>query len=282
MFKYSFCNLVWFKEEKAKSVNRLARCGYDAIELYGEPSAYNYSQFRTVLKDNGMEVSNICALYSDQRDLAHPDEGIRSNAREYVKSVVDMAAEIGAKTFGITPTSCMKTKPLANPEDELKWAVGGIREAAELAQSHGVRLVLETWNRYEHYWLNRLDQCLELARQVGHDNVGVMGDTFHMNIEEASMPDAIKLAGGRLWNIHLADSNRAAVGEGHIDFEPVIQALIDIGYKDYISYEILPGSADPFGVLEKGVDEKWYDRYAEQCIANTKRIEQKLRSTKER
>lgn len=276
MFKYSFCNLVWFKEDLSKSVSRLARYGYNAIELYGEPSSYKYSDVRGILKDNGLEVSNICAIYSDARDLAHPDAKVRNNAKEYVKSVIDMAAEIGAKTIGIAPTSCMKTKPLGNPQDELKWAVEGIREMADIAQAHEVRFVLEAWNRYEHYWLNRLDQCLELMNQVNHKSVGVMGDTFHMNIEEISMPDAIKNAGRHLWNFHLADSNRAAPGTGHVDFVPVIQALKDIDYKDYVSYEILPAAADPFGVLEKGVDEKWFDQYAEQCITHIKQIEKWL------
>jgi sugar phosphate isomerase/epimerase len=276
MFKYSFCNLIWFKEDVSKSVNRLARYGYDAIELYGEPSAYNFMDLRNVLKENGLEVSNICSLFSAERDLAHPDAKIRENAKEYVKSVIDMAAELGAKTMNITPTACMKTKPLANSEDELKWAVDGVYQLAELAESHGVRFVLEAWNRYEHYWLNRLDQCLEFMKQVNHKNVGVMGDTFHMNLEETSLGDAIRNSGSHLWNIHLADSNRAAVGDGHLDFVPVVQALKDINYQGYVSYEILPAAADPFGVLEKGVDEKWMDEYAEKCINNIKNIERLL------
>ncbi|MFY4776318.1 TIM barrel protein [Metabacillus sp. RGM 3146] len=276
MFKYSFCNLVWYKEELSKSVNRLARYGYDAIDLYGEPSAYNYNDVRRILKDNDLAVSSICAIYTNERDLAHPDGKVRQNAQEYVKNVIEMAAEVGAKTIGITPTACMKTQPLTNREDEIKWAVEGIQEAAELAESYKISLVLETWNRYEHYWLNKIDDCLELMKQVNRKNVGVMGDTFHMNLEEISISDSLNKAGSHLLNIHLADSNRAAPGAGHLDFVPVIQALKDIDYQGYISYELLPAAADPFGVLEKGVGEEWFDKYAEQSIKYIKSIENSL------
>jgi sugar phosphate isomerase/epimerase len=277
MFKYSFCNLVWFKEELSKSLNRLSRYGYDAIDLYGEPSVYNYSDVRKGLKDNGLVVSSICAIYSAERDLAHPDAAVRKVGLDYVKSVVDMAAEVGALTMGVAPTSCMKTAPLANHDDEIKWAVENIQIAADYAKQHNVKIIFEPWNRYEHYWLNRVDQALELMKQVGRDNVGVMGDTFHMNIEETSVDGAIRNAGEHFWNIHLADSNRAAPGVGHFDFVPVMQALKDIDYKGYVSYEILPGSADPFGVLEKGVGEEWMDQYAKQSIENIKAIEKNLK-----
>ncbi|KIL34683.1 hypothetical protein SD71_18130 [Cohnella kolymensis] len=277
MFKYSFCNLVWFKEELTKSLDRLARYGYDAIDLYGEPSVYNYSDVRKGLKDNGLVVSSICAIYSAERDLAHPDAAVRKVGLDYVKSVVDMAAEVGALTMGVAPTSCMKTAPLANREDEIKWAVENIQIAADYAKQHNVKFIFEPWNRYEHYWLNRVDQALELVKQVGRDNVGVMGDVFHMNIEEISVDDAIRNAGDLFWNVHLADSNRAAPGVGHFDFTPVMQALKDINYQGYVSYEILPASADPFGVLEKGVGEEWMDEYAKQSIEHIKAIEKNLK-----
>ena len=144
MFKYSFCNLVWFKEEFSKSTERLARFGYDAIEMAGEPSLYNYADVRKNLADNGLEVSSIVALYSGDRDLAHPDAKVRKNASEYIKSVIEMASEVGAPTMGIAPTPCMKTVPLASKEDETKWAVEGIQQAAELAEKQGINLVLES------------------------------------------------------------------------------------------------------------------------------------------
>lgn len=278
MFKYSFCNLVWYKEELSKSMDRLARFEYDAIDLYGEPSVYNYSSVRQNLKDNGLAVSSICSLYSAERDLAHPDINVRKAGLNYVKSIVDMAAEVGALTMGVAPTSCMKTAPLTNLEDELKWAVEGIQEAADYAKENGdgVKIIFEPWNRYEHYWLNRIDQALELVKQVGRDNCGVMGDVFHMNIEEISVDGAIRNAGEQFWNIHLADSNRAAPGTGHFDFAPVMRALKDINYQGYVSYEILPASADPFGILEKGVGDEWMDQYARQSIEHIKAIEKSL------
>ena len=88
----------------------------------------------------------------------------------------------------------------------------GLRAAGEYAAERGVSVALECWTRFETYFLNRLEQAVELWEAVGLTNGGAMGDTFHMNIEEASLGDAIRGAGRHLAHMHLADSNRLAAG----------------------------------------------------------------------
>ena len=88
-------------------------------------------------------LSSICSIYTPERDLAHPDPTMRTNAVHYVKDVVDFAATMGAPTVIVHPTACMKTQPLAAPEDERRWAVEGIRAAGEYAAPLGVNLSLE-------------------------------------------------------------------------------------------------------------------------------------------
>jgi len=113
-------------------------------------------------------------------------------------------------------------------------------------------------------------------KAVDLPNVGVMGDTFHMNIDEASIPDALRLAGKHLIHVHLADSNRAAPGKGHIDFVPILKALKDIDYAGFLTFELLPAAADPFGTMEKEGGREFFDEYTEHAIAYMKAFENKL------
>ncbi len=276
MFKYSFDALVYADEPVSKSVERLEKFGYDAIELVGEPTNYDTNEVNRVCKSAGIVVSSICSIYNSERDLSHPDAGMRSKGVEYVKSVLNMASEVGTEMIIVCPTACMKTEPLADSKDENKWAVENIQKCAEMAKNLGIRICLEAWNRYETYWLNRLDQALDLARQVGMPNCGVMGDTFHMNIEEADIAESFRKCGEKLIHVHLADSNRAAPGVGHIDFLPILKALKEMGYPGYLSFEILPAAADPFGVLRKGGGLEFLDPYTKQCIEYMKKIEKML------
>ena len=96
MFKYSFDTLVYFGEPVEKSIARLEKFGYDAIELVGEPTQYDTREVNRLCKNAGMVVSSVCSLYTAERDLSHPDPGMRAKAIEYVKSVLNMAAEVDA------------------------------------------------------------------------------------------------------------------------------------------------------------------------------------------
>lgn len=275
-FRYAYNQLVYYGEDVSASIERVARFGYDAIELAGEPGDLDAKAIARQTADAGIAVSSICSIYTDERDLAHPDADMRAKGLDYVKSVADFAAEVGAPTIIVAPTACMKLKPLADRDDERRWAIEGIRAAGEYAAERDVDLTLECWNRYETYWLNRLEQGAELWREIGLGRGGVMGDTFHMNIEEESIAGAIRATGGLLNHVHLADSNRAAPGQGHTDFVPILAALAEIDYKGYLSFELLPPSADPFGVMQAGGHEDFFDRYTGQAIERLRAAEAEL------
>jgi len=123
-------------------------------------------------------------------------------------------------------------------------AVDASRELAQFAAGHGVRLTIEPINRYETNFLNTVDETLTFLDEVGEDGIGVLLDTFHMNIEESSMSDAFHTAGDRLWHVHWVDSNRCAPGMGHTDFRSLWHALADVGYDGFLSAEILPRPDD--------------------------------------
>ena len=256
-------------------MERVAAFGYDAIELVGEPERYDGPRIRELAADAGIAVSSVSSMYTAERDLCHPDPTVRRNAIDYVRAVADLAAAAGAATIIVAPSAVMKTSRLAPAADERKWALESIREGGEYAASVGVDVALEPWNRYETYFLNRLEQAIGLWRETGLTNGGVMGDTFHMNIEEASIPDALRAAKGLLKHVHLADSNRAVAGRGHTDFRPILEALLDIGYDGYLSFEVMAPSGDPMGIPE-GAGPESFDADTKQAINNLKALELEL------
>ena len=274
-FRYAYNSFSYYGEEIERSIERVARFGYDAIELVGEPEQYDAPGVRQLAADAGIAVSSISSMYTADRDLCDPDPGRRRHAVDYVRAVADLAAAAGAATIIVAPSAVMKTQPLAPPADEWNWAIESIRAGGEYAASVGVDVALEPWNRYETYFVNRLEQAIELWHATGLANGGVMGDTFHMNIEEASIPDALRVAKGLLRHVHLADSNRAVAGRGHTDFRPILQALADIGYRGYLSFEVMAPSGDPMGI-PAGAGPESFDADTKQAIEHLQAVELEL------
>lgn len=277
MFKYSYDALVYFGEDISDSIKRVARFGYDAIELVGEPDNFDGAAIRRQAADAGIGVSSICSIYTGEgRDLTNKSASNRQKAVDYSKRVADFAAASGAPIMIVAPSPVGKMAPESAPEQEWQWAVEGIREVADHAASQNVQLCIEAWNRYETHFLNRIPQCTDLMKAVDRPNVGVMGDTFHMNIDDPDIAGAVREAGSAMIHIHFADSNRAAPGQGHTDFVPIMQALKDVGYKGHITFELLPSSSDPFGTLRRGGGREFFDDYTRQSIEVIKRLEAQL------
>lgn len=272
--KYSYNTLVYGGEPIEQSIERIAGCGYDGVEFVGEPDQLDTEVIIEQLKRHNLDAAHICSIYTMRRDLVSSNEQVRRDAVTYVKSLVDFASQIGAATVGVTPTACMKIHAEADIEQEWAWAVQGIRDAGMYAAERGIRLVVEPWNRYETYLINRLAQSRQMVEDVGLDNVGCMGDTFHMNIEEEDIGEAFRATGDKLFYVHIGDSNRAAPGRGHIDFVPVLRALRDIGYDGYLSMELIPPAADPFPFLTPGGPrhEEFFDEYTRGSIDYLKKV----------
>jgi sugar phosphate isomerase/epimerase len=128
---------------------------------------------------------------------------------------------------------------MASPDDEWGWAVETIKECQAHAESVGVRIGLEPLNRFETYFLNRGEQALALADAVG-GNCGVALDAFHMNVEETDLLAAIRAAGDRLVDFHVADNNRMPPGFGALDWDAIVRELQAIGYDGHLTVEFVP------------------------------------------
>mgnify|MGYP001296160906 CR=1 FL=1 len=237
---------IFGSEPLETTASRLMRLGYDGVELSGEPDSYTADAVRAVVEPKGLAVTSICGIYTPARDLSHPSREIRGAAVGYVRACAALAAALDASVVIVVPTAVGRIGPEAEEGAERRWAVESIREASGFAEQVGVRLVIEALNRYESYLVNSLEAAAQLAADVGRPNVGIMADLFHMNIEEASLPDAIRSVAPLIWHVHLADSNRRAPGLGHTDFRTLIDVLAEIGYEGALTMEFLPPTANPY------------------------------------
>lgn len=276
MFRYTYNTLVFGQEPIAKGIERLARFGYQGVELVGEPGQNDVAQIERELADNGVVASSIVSIFTPERDIVSSKPHIRRDAIDYVRGNIDYAAALGADIVTFTPTACMKIVAEVDIEQEWAWAVAAGQELATYANDNAVTIAVEPWNRYETYLINRLEQSVAFVDEVDRPGIGCMADTFHMAIEESDIAAAIRLAGHRLAHVHLADSNRSAPGFGHTDFRPIIQAIADIQYDRWVSYELLPAAGDVWGVLSGAGAPEFLDPYTEAAITHTKNLEAEL------
>ena len=237
----------WMRAEPVETtIRRLAKYGYDGIEISYDsvelaPGAPGTAAVRQALRDNGIEFVGSISLMFAGRDLLHADPAVRESSVEYLKKCVTMIKELrdGGGTMSIVPSEVGKVKAMASPEEEWGWAVEGLKAIREHANAEGVRIAIEPLNRFETNFVNRHDQALLLAQEVGPD-VGVCLDIYHMNQEEADPLRAIRNAGDRLFNFHVADNNRMACGQGALDWAAILGTLKEVGYDDSLTVEFVP------------------------------------------
>lgn len=219
------------------------RFGFDAIEL----SVDTIASAREAVRER-IPVSALCGGYRGW--LIDPDDDKRAQAREDLTRFVDLAGELGCGCVVVPIWG--RTRNLPNigtgrkrEEDEAIF-VDAMRALASRAERAGARLFIEPLNRYQNDVCQTVTEALRLRERIGSDAVLVMGDVFHMNIEESDMAAALTGAGRWLGHVHLADNQRREPGTGHIDLRPVFEALASLRYEGYASFELasLSGPAD--------------------------------------
>jgi sugar phosphate isomerase/epimerase len=275
-FRYSYSVSCSSAENISTLLARMSSLGYDAVELGAELPSAEAARTRDLIGEADMAVSSVCPSFTAERDLSHPDPEVRANAIHYVREVADLAAAVGAPAIIIAPTAFLRSQPLASETEEWELARESIRAVGEYADALGVNLTLECWNRYGTYLLNRLEQAALLWDEAGLSNGGVMADTYHMNIEERSLPEAVRKIGASLNHVHLSDSNRAAPGQGHVDFASILQALLDIDYRGYLTFELDARAAVRSGVIPAEARDDPTPFLMEVAIQNLRWLESRL------
>lgn len=230
----------WMKVEPIDvTIRRLAKYGYESLEISGEPKRWNTKEVRGLLKENNVRCWGSVTLMLEDRNLLAKDGSQRAKSVQYVKDCITMVEELEGRVISVVPGTVGKVVPDATPEEEWKWAVDAMKEIYDHAEKAGVRIGIEPINRFETYFVNRGAQALALAKEVG-PNCGVCLDVFHMNIEEPDTFETIRQVGDRLANFHVADNNRFAPKMGDFDWQAIVQAVRAVGYDGALSAEFCP------------------------------------------
>jgi sugar phosphate isomerase/epimerase len=236
-------------EEK---VRKAAALGYQGIELMvRDPAGLDWPAVKGTLAAAGLEVPQVVTgelFGADGLCLATTDASLYARAEQRTRAVIDLAAYLGA----IVNIGRLRGRLewLGGGPDAWRTAAERIGRVAEYAAEQGVRIALEPLNRYETDFLYTAADGMRLIGELGLDNLGLMLDVFHMNIEETGFAEGFLTAGDRLWHVHVADSNRNYPGSGHMPFGEIFAALRAMGYQGYVSAELRP-LPDPDTAAEK-------------------------------
>jgi sugar phosphate isomerase/epimerase len=233
---------VVFRDRLDVSIEKAARLGYDGVELaLLHAGEVDLSLLRNALDGSGLELPVISSgrVFGEGRLwCTHPDGAVRRRAVDRIKSLVELAAQFGAKVnLGRVRGFIHEGEPREVAQARFLEC---LHECADHAAARGVELLLEPVNRYEINYINSVVEALELLRELGRPNVKVMPDLFHMNIEDDSIAGSLAQARGAIGYVHLADSNRRAPGKGHLNLPEILSVLAAIGYDWYVTAEVLP------------------------------------------
>jgi D-psicose/D-tagatose/L-ribulose 3-epimerase len=183
---------------------------------------------------------SVCGAFGPERDASHEDPAIRARGLAYLRACVDLAARVGAPYVAgpmYSATGKARLLPEAERRRQRDAAAESLREAADYAGAREVGLAIEPLNRFETDLVNTVEQGLDLCARIDRPNVGLLLDTFHMNIEEKSIADAIRAAGRLLFEFHACENDRGTPGSGHIPWSSVFEALDEVGFDGLIAIE---------------------------------------------
>lgn len=229
-----------YKGNLAENIAKIKALGYDGVELaVRDPIQLDRGFLASILKEHNLPVPALGtgqAYVEEKLSFTDPRKEIREQAIARIKSQAMLAAKLNAMV--IVGLVRGKKEQEVGTETAERWLFDALCECASVDET--VRFAIEPINRYETNLVNTVQSGLALVEKVDKKNVGLLLDTFHMNIEEPSITESIRAAKECLFHFHVADSNRWYPGAGHVDFRAVLDTLKEIGYSGFVSAEILP------------------------------------------
>jgi sugar phosphate isomerase/epimerase len=231
-----------FHDDVADACRNAAGLGFDAIELFAPSAdAINALPLSELLQQHELKLAAVgtgAGMVIHGLHLCDPDPARRKLAQDFIRGIIDAGAPYGAPAI----IGSMQGRWDASTDQSTATAL--LRESLEMlgrhAADHKVPLIYEPLNRYETNLATTMEQGVELLKPLGTDNVVLLADLFHMNIEESNIAEGIRAAGSKIGHVHFVDSNRQAAGRGHMDYVPIAAALREIGYDGYASAEAFP------------------------------------------
>lgn len=243
-----------FWDDLRSGCRQAAELGFDAVEVFApSPAAVDADELRRLLEQHRLKLAAVgtgAGWLIQRLQLSSADAGQRSRAREFVRSIIDMGGPFGASAI-IGSMQGRHGDGVDRPT-ALRYLSEALNDLGEHARRYGVPLIFEPLNRYETNLVNTMEDGVHLLRSLATDNVKLLADLFHLNIEEVDVSAALRASAGYLGHLHFVDSNRRPAGFGHLDFAPIVAALRAIDYHGYASAEALP-YPDPLGAARQTI-----------------------------
>ena len=253
----SWSNWGFGVESLADSAARLERAGIKFIELhgnhYGPDLGYKVNETLGILGDHGIRVAGICGMFSAENDLSSNRAHQRQAAISYLQREIPFAAAVKGSYILVVPGAV--GRPSAYDAMEFDRSVETLRHVADLFVKHNIRAAVEPIRAAE------VSFCHTVADHPGVRHIN--GDIYHMQTGESHIGEAILAAGDQLVNLHVADSNRCALGDGSLDLDTIIMALYLIGYNvegRYVTPEPLGPGGDPYPAMYGRPDKSKLDQ----------------------
>lgn len=221
---------------------KAADLGFDAVELFTPAADFvDPGKLEALLQQYGLALAAVgtgAGKVIQGLTLTDPDPQVRAQAVAFISDMISFGARFQAPAI----IGSMQGNAGAGVEKEqaLAWLAEGLTQLGEHARKEGVTLIYEPLNRYETNLINQLGEAAGFIRALNTRQLRLLADLFHMNIEEASIPESIRTNGPVIGHVHFADSNRRPVGFGHTPMADVAAALREIGYEGYLSAEAFP------------------------------------------
>ena len=251
----SWSNWGFGMEALADSAARLQKAGVPFIELhgnhYGPDLGYRVDETLKILGDHGIRVAGVCGMFSRDNDLSSNRAIQRQAAIDYLRQEIEFTAVVGGTYILVVPGAVGRPDKYDNTEFER--SVATLRQVADLFVKHHVRAAIEPIRADEVSFVHTVADARKYLAAVNHPGVAhINGDVYHMMHEEAHIGEALLEAGDQLVNLHMADTNRRALGSGWLDLDTIIMALYLIGYNaegKYFTPEPLGPGGDPYRAM---------------------------------
>lgn len=239
--KFGMNMLLWTSHvtsEHYSLLGDLKQWGYDGVELpMFDLNVDHFTEVGRELKNQGLEATAV-TVCSEEANPISADATVRQAGLEHLKRVIDCCAAAGAdRVCGPMHSALGHFSGSGRTDDEWSRAKDVLGQAGEYAAEAGVTLVVEYLNRFECYFLNCAADAAQFCREVNHPNVRTMYDTFHANIEEKSITQAVKACADQMVHVHISENDRSTPGEGGVNWDETFSALREVEYDGWLMIE---------------------------------------------
>ena len=267
--KFSWSNWGFGMEKLQDSLERLEKNGISYIELHGnhytKDIGYNVTETKKMCEDYGIKVSGICGMFSRENDLSSNSAWQRQNALDYIRREVEFCSAIGGDYLLIVPGAV--GRPDKYDDSEYERSLETLRIVGDIFEKYHVRGAIEPIRSAEVSLIHTFEEAKRYIQDLNCPWIEfINGDIYHMQSEEVHIGKTILDGKDYLYNLHLADSNRRALGKGSMDIDIIIKALYAINYQGYVTAEPLGPGGNPYPAMNGKHDSRELDDLVEETV----------------